>query len=262
MKHFLFTLIAALALITTAAACGGDDDDDDADTGDDTTDSPGVVTAEEDGGEEDGTEATPPEDVEIEGNEVQDGSDDLVDLLSLVPAADVGTEVPADIAAAVDIQSASLVVEGSEIVLTMTLAGEIGAPADFTRGYDFAFNSEAFVAAERGAYQETTLIIGAERSGGAWTVIKKAGANDPLPLDGATVTVEGSTVVIRVPFNEIISTGSYVWRAIAFSVVTPEFAVADVAPDGPGFVSTPLPEAPESTGTPPPAQSVTPVPTP
>jgi hypothetical protein len=237
MKRLLVLSVPVIALVFALAACGDDDDDDD--------------TAEP---TEEGGDGTPEA---VEGGSVTDESGDLLDLLSLVPASDIPTQIPADIEAAIDIQSASLAIEGGEIVLTMTLAGPVGNPGDFTRGYDFGFRSSAFVAAERGAYDLVTLIIGAERNAGAWSVIKKTGANDPVPLPTGTVTVEGSTVTIRVPLSEIIVDEFYEWRAIAWHNLSPEFTPADVAPNGPGFVQTPLPQAPESTVTAP-----TPTPTP
>lgn len=234
MKKLLFLLALASTLLFVGAACG-DDDDDDATDGDE------VVT--EDGDEPTEVEVEDPAEAEeaasVEGNQVEDESGDLVELLSLVPASELGVEIPEDVSQAIDIQTASLAIEGSELVLTMTVAGEIGQPEDFTRGYDFAFKSEAFTAGERGAYQDSTLVIGAEPSGGTWVVVKKEGPNEPAPLATGTVTVEGSTVTIRVPVTEVIATTGYEWRAVAWHFLT-ETTPADTAPNVPGFVNTPL----------------------
>jgi hypothetical protein len=233
MKKLLSLTAVACALLLLGAACG--DDDDDATDGDD------EVVSED--GEATEVEIEDPEEAEqeasLEGNEVQDESDDLVELLSLVPASELGVEIPADVSQAIDIQTASLAIEGSELVLTITVAGEIGLPEDFTRGYDFAFDSEAFTAGERGAYQDSTLVIGAEPSGGTWVVVKKEGPNEPAPLETGSVTVEGTTVTIRVPVTEVITTTGYKWRAVAWHFLT-ETTPADVAPSVPGFVNTPL----------------------
>ncbi|HEX5939091.1 MAG TPA: hypothetical protein VFZ12_01915 [Dehalococcoidia bacterium] len=232
MKKLLFLFALTSALVLGVAACGDDDDD---------------ATVDSDEVTEDGeaTEAEIPdpevaeEEASVEGNSVEDESGDLVELLSLVPASELGVEIPEDVSQAIDIQSASLAIEGSELVLTITVAGEIGLPEDFTRGYDFAFKSEAFTAGERGAYQDSTLVIGAEPSGGTWVVIKKSGPNEPVPLETGTVTVEGATVTIRVPITEVIATTGYEWRAVAWHFLT-ETTPADTAPNVPGFVNTPL----------------------
>jgi hypothetical protein len=254
MIRVLAVFSLALALIL-AAACGDDDDDDDTDQTE--VDDGGESDAEDEATEE-ATIAPTPEIQEVEGNEVTDGSGDLLNLLSLEPASAFPDEIPADVSPAIDIQSATLTVEGGEVVMTMTLAGPVGEPADFTRGYDFAFKSEAFVSAERGAYIDATLIIGAERNAGAWGVIRKAGPEDPVPLEGGTVTVDGATVTIRVPAAEIIAAEFYEWRAIAWHNLTPEYTPADVAPDGPGFVRTPIAGATAGAEEAPPAATATP----
>jgi hypothetical protein len=232
MKKLLFLFALGCSLVFAGAACG-DDDDDTATDGEEIT---------EDGDTTD-AEIPDPEEAEeaasIEGNSVEDESGDLVELLSLVPASELGVEISEDISQAIDIQSASLAIEGSELVLTITVAGEVGQPEDFTRGYDFAFKSEAFTAGERGAYQDSTLVIGAEPSGGTWVVVKKTGPNEPVPLETGTVTVEGTTVTIRVPVTEVIATTGYEWRAVTWHFLT-ETTPADVAPNVPGFVNTPL----------------------
>ncbi|MEX2238121.1 MAG: hypothetical protein WEB00_11355 [Dehalococcoidia bacterium] len=238
MRSLFIALALGFALMLGASACGDDD------AGDATAqpgDGDNVITASPEGSATgdatpgDGDDVAPSND-----GEVEDASDDLFDILSLVPVADIETDVPDDVRQAIDIQNASLTIEGSELVMTISLAGDVGEPGEFTRGYDFAFRSPAFVSAERGAYGEATLIIGAERSGSTWSVIKKAGANDPVALPTGTVSVEGSTVVIRVPVTEVIATEGYEWRAIAWHSISPEFNPADAAPDVPGFVRTVL----------------------
>jgi hypothetical protein len=234
MKKLLILLALSSSLVLAGVACGDDDDDDD-----DAAD--GEVAADDDDATE--VEVPDPEEAEeqasIEGSQVEDESGDLVELLSLVPAAELGVEIPEDVSQAIDIQSASLTIDGGELVLTMTVAGDVGQPEDFTRGYDFAFKSEAFTAGERGAYQDSTLVIGAEPSGGNWVVVKKTGPNEPVPLDTGTVTVEGTTITIRVPVTEVIATTGYEWRAVAWHFLT-ETTPADTAPNVPGFVNTPL----------------------
>ncbi|MPZ22113.1 MAG: hypothetical protein GEU28_00885 [Dehalococcoidia bacterium] len=245
MLKYLIALV--LTLSVTAAACGDDDDDDDGNGG-------GLVTAEETNeGDGDG-EATDEVADFVEGNEVEDRENDLVDLLSLVPSRDFEVEIPEDIAAATDIIRASVVNEGADIVMVMELRGDVVAAEDYVQGYDFAFRTPGGVSGERGAYEGATTIIGATQENGAWVVQKKLGSAPPVTLTTGSVAVEGSVVTIRVPFTEVIALGFYEWRAVTFHALSPEFTPADIAPNDLSFVRTPLPEPEGGEGDPPDVQ--------